>query len=1120
MIDASGIRTPDDYKKALETLVSNINSISDTENKPWECDIEHEPVFVGNISDIPCDPISTSTPTPGDIISDAQIISTDLKNLDGITSDAMSALKSANDDSVNFANKLKECIYGGGGDGYSSIQSISDKAKSDVELMQKLMQTRDAYVELTRNMSMLYRYHMGKISGFNSREINLPAIFNSIFTKASTIGNKLGKYSECIEYKFNSSAFNAETFSISGDIMSYTFLFTRYDDIHESYTSKLLTGGNVKEHTFDEGHTITGKLYEEFYNKMDEPVDNFFTLEERGLTTNVSEAQKTNNDGITGLSKEEMSKMDDLTTVKYKTRDVYVRNSDKHRKFYEELPNEINDRLNEYFDTHIAGDMEKLCSDMEEIGYYYGAFTRIKGGSISDSTGFIKDYEDLTDKDKGIIASIEARIKSLSEATSKDAIIAEIRKNPCFQDAKDQNDRDIEQEIDMVGPMQTIFGSDPKNPNQWDDCYWIVFSRHATQYGATLPLYPDMKNPVSFQYWSVGMMVPTPAGLVKVPFPIVWIPLVTIDSPMGVVVLFIGMCGITPNIYVFYAGNDGTKKFAITMRGPSEPFGYKEECDTPKMCSNLGLPWPSISLNPECLLDIPKIVSGNYAQYLSNENEYYARLKADGLCLLPPQYLLQFGLDKIDIRGWILDLRDKLIRFIMQLDFVKLLTTMSLDEIKQIVHNFINSLPFPYLKIPPWMDTFKVILPVLKLIDTVKELFAFKLELKPIFKSLRDVLKILLLKVLHSNKITELINKLPGNITIGEEFINEFEELKDTMVDILDIAIDAINPNNFANLELFTALYNKKLNISLFGCYKQFTIPAIDPLGALNALFENIKSLLKGINLGDFLSINPRSFTRNMIMDILMNIIDNIIPDVDIPAGLNTNLADLMKLLAAPLAVLSSIKIEPGIPLIQPIVIDTSVYKDKILDMFDGWIDSLEEMSDNLSDQVKQQIYKIIETIIDPDSTIMKPLITSLEAILKPLVIMNNVHKLMKDLGLLDSILDPEGLAKKLGEIAIAAASSLVDFNMSHLVIDSDKLKEAYEKLAKAKVLNYVVIGVGCTYVGPPFKRIIRLMHPILRQDDLPPFERLTLDNMLFVLFLDDFCRVAKRHTIFGDTIV
>jgi hypothetical protein len=40
---------------------------------------------------------------------------------------------------------------------------------------------------------------------------------------------------------------------------------------------------------------------------------------------------------------------------------------------------------------------------------------------------------------------------------------------------------------------------------------------------------------------------------------------------------------------------------------------------------------------------------------------------------------------------------------------------------------------------------------------------------------------------------------------------------------------------------------------------------------------------------------------------------------------------------------------------------------------------------------------------------------------------------------------------------------------------------------------------------------VFKELHPVLSSDDTPPWKRLTLDNFLFVIFLDQFCQEGKK---------
>ena len=104
-----------------------------------------------------------------------------------------------------------------------------------------------------------------------------------------------------------------------------------------------------------------------------------------------------------------------------------------------------------------------------------------------------------------------------------------------------------------------------KNPTIFDYDWWVKFSKLAT----VVNLVPV--------HWPVGLLIPTPSGLIKVPFPIIWIPLFVAPTDKLIAVIFIGQCGILPCPFIFlqhflpiplgpFISNN--PYFALAIRGP------------------------------------------------------------------------------------------------------------------------------------------------------------------------------------------------------------------------------------------------------------------------------------------------------------------------------------------------------------------------------------------------------------------------------------------------------------------------------------------------------------------------------------------------------------------------
>jgi hypothetical protein len=81
-------------------------------------------------------------------------------------------------------------------------------------------------------------------------------------------------------------------------------------------------------------------------------------------------------------------------------------------------------------------------------------------------------------------------------------------------------------------------------------------------------------------YWPIGLLIPTPGGLIKIPIPIIWKSITAIPTPLCTIVIGITICGICPCpfIYVFNPNWDvpiqlaqkNESYFVLGIRGPQK----------------------------------------------------------------------------------------------------------------------------------------------------------------------------------------------------------------------------------------------------------------------------------------------------------------------------------------------------------------------------------------------------------------------------------------------------------------------------------------------------------------------------------------------------------------------
>jgi hypothetical protein len=164
--------------------------------------------------------------------------------------------------------------------------------------------------------------------------------------------------------------------------------------------------------------------------------------------------------------------------------------------------------------------------------------------------------------------------------------------------------------------------------------------------------------------------------------------------------------------------------------------------------------------------------------------------------------------------------------------------------------------------------------------------------------------------------------------------------------------------------------------------------------------------------------------------------------------------------------------------------------------------------------------FDAVENLIDPFYTLLKT-VRGLKGI---------------NLNLLDSIqykLPPYGPAAEVAFLAITTAKKLAPTSANFKIIDIDKVKEksALLEATLSPIVNsplpaLLIAGAGAIdSILPKIKMpevdpqsgafstkdikaatlALRRIHPLLSQDDIPSWERLSGKNLLFLLFLDEF---------------
>ena len=127
-------------------------------------------------------------------------------------------------------------------------------------------------------------------------------------------------------------------------------------------------------------------------------------------------------------------------------------------------------------------------------------------------------------------------------------------KLPCLAGSTDSNSN-----VNVPDKLDQYYLADPNMPFLDKLSYWRKFASIVNITG----LLPSN--------WTYGITIPTTAGLIGIPMPMVWTPVSVIPTPTGIYVIFIGQCGIMPSPFIYhFSGVSTTSGFLLSLRGPSD----------------------------------------------------------------------------------------------------------------------------------------------------------------------------------------------------------------------------------------------------------------------------------------------------------------------------------------------------------------------------------------------------------------------------------------------------------------------------------------------------------------------------------------------------------------------
>lgn len=350
--------------------------------------------------------------------------------------------------------------------------------------------------------------------------------------------------------------------------------------------------GGVKVSNASVSPEPTGALYTKYYDKFKDPMRLMFTPGEKGLTSSVT-AIDPNLIG-TGFEKK-----------KEGSTEYYVKNFTKMQNFYENFEGEFAIKKQQIRKADVEPLFSVTANNMKKLARLdirlLLALGRINLDIIDESSDLriiLKKIEEdqiaflrrAADLDKEL-PRIKARMKEL-KPTPENMKKKLLELSPrCFEDkSQDEPASELkkiadEKEGDDPFGIKTLGGVDPTVPSANDMIYWKQFAKVLNM----VNLLPLPKDPSTLRYWPVGFIIPTPLTIIKIPLPIIWIPIVTIPTAAGIIVVFITINGIFISPIVFLSSSSGIKQHKLTIRGASKQFGYDSNREWVKPTINFPL---------------------------------------------------------------------------------------------------------------------------------------------------------------------------------------------------------------------------------------------------------------------------------------------------------------------------------------------------------------------------------------------------------------------------------------------------------------------------------------------------------------------------------------------------
>ena len=725
-----------------------------------------------------------------------------------------------------------------------------------------------------------------------------------------------------------------------------------------------------------------------------------------------------------------------------------------------------------------------------------------------------------------------------------------------------------------------LLGSDPLGlkgsngcPDYTKNCYWKEYTK-IMQTVSLMPI-PDIEflNKRLFRYYPVALQIPVPAALptlamgipdavISVPLPFLWVHLLTIQTPIGLFVFWIGASGgIIPNVYIMLIDEKQQAIFAVTLKGPSaipSPSLNISDLDKKSLLDlfpNLDLikidltKFPGTLLSGSTRLDVTKPDS---SKTVIDNIKGKIKKSVDELVIPNPPVFGGNSPTAKDVQGFIKE----------ALAFANCensdLISAALKAVIETLINSLDGLDIPGIKIPRDSKGLMMELPdALAMLDTINSLISTVKTAPGDAQKLLKEIGLAINSPLDVNaKVKELVRANTATAT-SQGIFSKYDELIDTLeaeidpadpdaakkrvdavkqllVDQIKSALDSITPEDLGFVSVADVLSSLPVP-----CYTSVPLPAMPP--AITVALEFIKSI-PGLLLA--LADEAIEAALSLIIDFLVplpsaeelfqlgiNLLLDLLPPLVLPIDISVSLLKEVKK-----ALINFIKRftvrspKPGL------AVQIEIPGSMILNIIK---EALKAFLSALGNFVECYVGKICESLGDPE------IASKIATILNMIKLLFGVD-LNQIAGpdikaflftLLETIAFPA--LDALGTIIDAASKisapyvSIIKQFLTpeipkpegpFLELDPMVIKEYIDPILKGATkfasdnIPFPVILLGCAFT--PTRAVLTKIDPTKSHEKLPLWEGLSLKNIPYLIWLDQLVATAQRNALLGSDYV